>query len=74
VLEAACNGFGLALLPLYVVRKELADGLLERVLVNHEVPAHDIHAVYTSPKLVSKKVSHFVDFLQRSLKGEWWEG
>ena len=59
-------------LPWYLVRQAIADGALQRVLEDHALPSHDIHAVYPSPKLVSKKTTHFIEFLQQSLMGEWW--
>ena len=61
------------MLPWYIVRESIAEGALQRVLEDHALPAHDIHAVYPSPKLVSKKVTHFIEFLQQSLTGDWWE-
>ena len=36
------------------------------------MPAQEIHAVFSSPRLVPAKVSGFVDFLQRHFDGEWW--
>ena len=72
IFEATCQGFGVAMLPWYLVRQAIADGALQRVLEDHALPSHDIHAVYPSPKLVSKKTTHFIEFLQHSLMGEWW--
>jgi DNA-binding transcriptional LysR family regulator len=72
VLAAARAGLGLAVLPWYVARESVADGSVRQVLADHSLPAQEIHAVHTSPKLVPVKVTSFIAFLQLALAGEWW--
>jgi DNA-binding transcriptional LysR family regulator len=72
VLAAARAGFGLAVLPWYVARESVADGAVQPVLVDHSLPAQEIHAVFPSPKFVPSKVTSFIAFVQSALGGEWW--
>jgi len=72
VLAAARAGMGLAILPWYVARESVAEKVVQPVLVDHVVPAQEMHAVFPSPKLVPSKVTSFIAFLQEALSGEWW--
>ena len=72
VLAAARAGMGLAVLPWYVARESLAEGVVVPVLGDHGLPGQEIHAVFPSPKLVPLKVTSFTGFLQQALTGDWW--
>ena len=72
VLAAARASMGLAVLPWYVARESLAEGVVVRVLGDHRLPGQEIHAVFPSPKLVPLKVISFTGFLQQALAGDWW--
>ena len=72
VLAAARAGMGLAVLPWYVARESLAEGVVVPVLGDHGLPGQEIHAVFPSPKLVPLKVTSFTGFLQQALAGDWW--
>jgi len=72
VLDAAIAGMGLAILPWYVAGPSVASGMVRQVLVDHALPAQDVHAVFPSPKLVPAKVSQFIDWLASEFEGEWW--
>jgi DNA-binding transcriptional LysR family regulator len=74
LLAAARAGFGLAALPWYVAHDAVRDGALRPLLPRWTLPAQEIHAVYSSPRLVPTKVLGFVDFLQHRFEGEWWAG
>ena len=73
VLAATVAGLGLAIMPWYVAREALASGAVQQVLAEHGLAAQDMHAVFPSPKLVPSKVTHFIEFLQQNLAGEWWQ-
>ena len=73
MLAATVAGLGLAIMPWYVAREALASGAVQKVLADHGLPAQDMHAVFPSPKLVPSKVTHFIQFLQQNLAGEWWQ-
>lgn len=72
VLAATTAGMGLAILPLYVAHESIASGVIRPVMQEYSIPSQEMHAVYTSPKLVAKKITNFIDFLQQSFSGDWW--
>ena len=72
VLAAARDGLGLAVLPWYVARESVAEGVVQPVLTDHGLPAQEVHAVFPSPKLVPSKVTSFIAYLEQALAGEWW--
>lgn len=72
VLAAACDGFGVAVLPWYVARTAVTQGLLQPILQDCRLPAQEVHAVFPSPKLVPAKVTSFIAFLQQALTEERW--
>ena len=57
VLAATRAGMGLAVLPWYVARESLADGVVQPVLADHGLPEQQVNAVFPSPKLVPLKVT-----------------
>jgi DNA-binding transcriptional LysR family regulator len=73
VLAAAREGLGIAILPWYVARESVADGVVQPILERYALPTQEIHAVFPSPKLVPGKVSSFIEHLLEALEGAWWE-
>ncbi len=72
LLSAARAGMGLAALPWYVAHASVRDDAVVPLLRDWTLPAQEIHAVFSSPRLVPTKVSGFVDFLQQQFDGDWW--
>lgn len=72
VLAAARADLGIAALPCYVAAESLAKGNVMEVLRLYKLPEQEIHAVFPSPKLVPKKVSAFVAFMQGRFVPQWW--
>lgn len=72
VLAAARADLGIAALPCYVAAESLAKGSVMEVLRLYKLPEQEIHAVFPSPKLVPKKVSAFVAFMQGRFVPQWW--
>jgi DNA-binding transcriptional LysR family regulator len=72
VLAAARADLGIAALPCYVAAESLAQGSVVEVLRSYTLPEQEIHAVFPSPKLVPKKVSAFVAFMQGRFVPRWW--
>jgi DNA-binding transcriptional LysR family regulator len=72
LLAAARSGMGLAVLPWYVAHPSVRDGVVRSLLTDWTLPAQEIHAVYTSPRLVPTKVRGFVDWLQGQFPDRWW--
>ena len=73
VLAAAREGLGIAILPWYVARESVAEGVVEPILERHALPTQEIHAVFPSPKRVPGKVCAFIEHLSGALEGSWWE-
>lgn len=61
--QAAEGGMGIALLPVFIVEKALAQGTLVQVLEGWEAPPITINAVYPSARRVPLKTRAFLDFL-----------
>jgi DNA-binding transcriptional LysR family regulator len=74
LLAAARAGLGLTALPWYVAHDSVRDGVLQPLLTDWTLPAQEIHAVFSSPRMVPTKVSGFVDFLLPYFGGDWWAG
>ncbi|MBU6438754.1 MAG: LysR family transcriptional regulator [Betaproteobacteria bacterium] len=72
LLEAACEGMGVAILPWYVAHAEVRKGRLLALLPQWSLPSQEIHAVYPSPNMVPAKVTRFVDWLQGKFGERWW--
>jgi DNA-binding transcriptional LysR family regulator len=72
VLAAARADLGVAALPCYVAAESLVQGSVVEVLRSYTLPEQEIHAVFPSPKLVPKKVSAFVAFMQGRFVPRWW--
>ena len=61
--EAAINGHGIVLLPLFIASRGLADGRLVPLLENFQEPGFHIYVLYPHKKLMSTKVRTLIDFL-----------
>jgi DNA-binding transcriptional LysR family regulator len=72
LLTAACEGFGIAALPTYVVHQSVVRGELVTLLHDWALPTQAMHAVFPSPRMVPAKVSGFTEWLREQLNDEWW--
>lgn len=72
ILAACRTGMGVCILPRYVAQEALAAGDIVQVLPDFSPPAQEVHAVYPSPKLVARKVTHFIAWLRLQMDGDWW--
>ena len=73
LLLAARNGMGLAALPWYVAYQSVKSKAVMPVLTNYSLPAQEIHAVFSSPRMVPAKVKGFIDWLSGQFGAAWWE-
>lgn len=64
---AVLEGLGLAALPLWSVHDALGDGRLLRLLPDFALPESGVYAVYASNRLMTAKVTRFVDHLSKHL-------
>jgi LysR family transcriptional regulator AphB len=62
--QLACDGLGIALLPISEIKKELDAGILQQVLCNWSGPARDVFAVWPSGKLLNAKAKCLLEFMQ----------
>ena len=60
----ARSGAGVALLPNWLVKEDIAMGRLTQLLPDHQFPKQGIYALYPNTRHVSEKVRTFIDFLQ----------
>lgn len=60
---AAREGLGLSFMPHWLIRDDLAGGVLEPVLPRELWPAVTLHAVYPNRSYLPAKVRSFLDFL-----------
>ena len=72
LLAAVRGGLGLAALPWYVAHASVREGALQPLLTEWALPSQEMHAVFSSPRLVPVKVTRFVDFVLPQFDGEWW--
>lgn len=61
---AAIAGLGIAVVPNYAVRRDLAMGSLVEILPSYRMPARPLLAVYPRTPAVPPKVQAFIDFLK----------
>ncbi|MFT8876327.1 MAG: LysR family transcriptional regulator [Gluconobacter potus] len=79
ILEATLKGIGLALLPNWLIGKDMQEGRLVRLLADFEwvlAPGAEraIWAVYPPKKIVAPKVKSFIHFVSRKFKDPmYWE-
>jgi DNA-binding transcriptional LysR family regulator len=66
--KATLAGAGIAVLPEYCVRRDLADGALVRLLPQFKLPARPILVVRPRSMYMTEKVRLFVDFLAQWFK------
>jgi DNA-binding transcriptional LysR family regulator len=73
LLAATIAKMGLAAIPWYVAHRSVQKGNLQPILTDWTLPSQEIHAVFSSPRLVPGKVSQCIDWLQGHFAGNWWE-
>jgi DNA-binding transcriptional LysR family regulator len=66
--DLAIAGQGVALIPTYCLKGELASGSLQQVLSEWRLPSQTIRALYPHSRLQARKVKVFVDFMQKRFR------
>jgi DNA-binding transcriptional LysR family regulator len=66
--EAAINGLGIAIAPLWQVRPLVDRGLVEVTLGRFAPPPIPVHATWSGTRVLPAKTRMFIDFLSRRLK------
>ena len=74
IASAAIAGMGLALLPVWMVGREIHDGRLKEVLPEFRAEiadfANEVFAVYPHARHLSAKVRAYIDFIAEKFKAE----
>jgi DNA-binding transcriptional LysR family regulator len=63
ISEAALSGFGIALLPCWLIEEELQNGKLVRILRNYRENVYETHAVWLQTPHLPLKIRLAVDML-----------
>ena len=72
--EAVLGGLGIALLPTFIVGKDLQAGRLQSVLADYVPVERHIYAVYLANRHLSAKVRAFIDFFLERIGSEpYWD-
>lgn len=67
---AVLQGAGVGLAPLWQVRSEIDQGLLEVLLPDHEPPPIPVHALWLENAAMPARIRTFVDMLKHRMAGE----
>ena len=70
VIELVVRGWGISRLLSYQIAPYLADGRLQAVLSEFELPPLPIHVVHQEGRIVSAKVRSFVDYMAERLRAD----
>jgi len=73
LMRAALAGGGVAMQPTYLASPHLADGSLQQVLPQWQLPMMSIYALYPSRKHLSPAVRALLDFLVGRFASEPWK-
>jgi DNA-binding transcriptional LysR family regulator len=72
--DAAAAGLGLALLPTFIVYREVAAGILRTINVGAEAEGADIHLTYAKQRSTSAKLRALTECLQQAFGNPpYWE-
>ena len=72
--EAAVAGLGVAILPTFMIWREMEQGRLVYVLPDCSLPSVNAYAVYPQTLHLSQRVRTFIDFLSERFSGEpYWD-
>lgn len=68
LLQAAVQGVGIVYLPLFIVKEDLDNGNLIRILDNYKTRSENLYAVRPSRQFTPAKVELIIEYLKQSLK------
>ncbi|MCG5073258.1 LysR family transcriptional regulator [Paraburkholderia tagetis] len=72
--DAAVRGVGLAILPTFIVAKDLLEGRLVQVLPELQPEDDFIYAVYPRTPFTSRKLRAFIEHMRLALLASPWDG
>lgn len=65
--QAALADMGVVMLPDVLVRQDLAEGRLVKLLADYQLPSRAMHLVYTRDRYQSPRLRAFVDYMVQTL-------
>jgi len=68
IYETVKAGLGYAVLPKYLVLKELKSGAIVELLPDYQIKGAAFYALYTQRRKDSALVNHFIDFVQAQIE------
>lgn len=72
--DAAINGLGIVILPVFIVHQAIEEGLLLPLLTNYRFASLHAYAIYPQTRHLSQRVRVFVDFLVQRFNGTpYWD-
>ena len=72
--DAALEGQGIILMPLFITYKEIEHGALIPILKDYKAPQINVYAIYPQTRHLSRRVRAFGDFLVRRFYGTpYWD-
>lgn len=67
VYQMILAGRGIGYIPDFLIRDDLANGRLVRLLPSYRMPSHPLYAAYPDRQYLSAKVRRFIDFISTKL-------
>jgi len=72
--QAAVDGLGIVLMPVFIVYKEIEQGKLVPLFTEYRLPNLNAYAIYPPTRHLSQRVRVFVDFLVKRFEGTpYWD-
>jgi len=66
--DAAVNGCGIAVLPVFIAAEQLKNGALRTILDDYKPPEITLYAIYAPTRHLAVKVRLFIDFLVERIR------
>jgi DNA-binding transcriptional LysR family regulator len=66
--DAAVNGCGIAVLPVFIAAEQLKNGALRAILDDYKPPEITLYAIYAPTRHLAVKVRLFIDFLVERIR------
>ncbi len=63
VRSAVLAGLGIGMVPVWMFERELVDGTVQALLVDHPSPSGEIHLLYPARRLLSRRASMLMDLV-----------
>ena len=74
MLQMACSGHGIAVLPTFIASESLATGALVEVLPDYTLPSLDAWLVYPRNRYLSRRIRLLIDFIAEYFGGQpYWD-